>query len=309
MLALFLRARRTSTHRWRSLACDLGLLVTIAAVALLTCFVLFNGQALIEQIVGTELRSQQYYSLRGVNTLRDFKTHLLDAGWPYWALITLAVWGGLSLRTTRYKDETLVIFAMLLCTVGVLATRVPLRRRYLLLLSVSLSVLGGAAVDGLIHHLHGVDARSLWKFLPLSLSAGLVAFALAGVGWRINHLLSPGHPEDRLGEDAVQFIAQNTSPQAYIICDEGMITFRSGRRTPPSLSVISGRRIKTGGLTTEELITITEVYRPEAVVFWEHKLSTLPEHVAWVKAHYHPARVYDDRHQIFLLEAPQGEQR
>jgi len=92
-------------------------------------------------------------------------------------------------------------------------------------------------------------------------------------------------------------------------CDEGMITFRSGRRTPPPLSVISGRRIKTGGLSVTELITVTEVYRPEAVVFWEHKLSTLPEYVAWVKAHYHPARVYDDRHQIFPLEAPQGGRR
>ena len=309
VLALFLRARRVPSHRWRDLACDLGLLAMIAGMALVICFALFDGRALIEQIVGTELRSQQFYSPGEADTLERFKTYLLDAGWPYWGLIALAVWGGFSLRTGRCRDEALVILAMLFCTGGVLVTRVPLRRRYLLLLSAPLSVLGGAAADDLIRRLRERGVGALWKRLPLGLSLGLVTVTLAGVGWRISSLVGPVDTGDQRGEDAVQFIAHNTSPQAYIICDEGMITFRSGRRTPPSLSVISGRRIKTGSLTAGELITATQVYRPEAIVLWEHKLSTLPEYVTWAKAHYHAARVYDDRHQIFLLEAPQGRRR
>jgi len=301
VLALLLRARRAPSHRWRDLACDLGLLAVIAAVGLAVCFVLFDGRALMEQIVGTELRSQQLYSFREADTLKRFKTYLRDAGWPYWGQIALAIGGGFTLRTTRRRDEALVILAMLLCTAGVLVTRVPLRRRYLLLLSVPLSVLGGAAVDDALHRLRESGAGGLWRSLSLGLSLGLVAFALAGVGWEINHLVGPVRAGDQLGEDAVEFIVQHTSPQAYILCDEGMITFRSGRRTPPSLSVISGRRIETGSLTSAELITTTQVYKPEAIVLWEDKLTNLPEYIAWVKAHYHPARMYDDRHQIFLL--------
>ena len=306
VLALWLQARRAPSHRWRHLACDLGLLMVMAAVLLAACFALFDGRGLIEQIVGTELRSQQLYSLKEADTLERFKTYLLDAGWSYWGLLVLGIWGGLSLRTARRKDEVLLILATLLCTVGVLVTRVPLRRRYLVLLSVPLSVLGGAAVDDLIHRLREGRAGGLWKSLSLCVSLGLVAFTLAGVGWRINHLWGSVHGGDERGEDAVQFVVQNTAPQAYIICDEGMITFRSGRRTPPSLSVLSGRRIKTGGLTAEELIATTEVYRPEAIVLWEDKLTNLPEYIAWVEAHYHLARMYDDRHQIFLLERSQG---
>ena len=307
VLALFLRARRIPSHRWRDLACDLGLLAIIAAVGLAVCLVLFDGRALFEQIVGTELRSQQLYALGEAETLERLGTYLRDAGWPYWGLIALAIWGGFALRTAQCQDEVLVILAVLFCTGGVLVTRVPLRRRYLLLLSVPLSVLGGAAVDDALHRLRESEAGGLWRSLSLGLSLGLVAFALAGVGWEINHLLSPVHAGDQLGEKAVEFIVQHTSPQAYIICDEGMITFRSGRRVPPSLSVISGRRIETGGLTVEELIAATQMYRPKAIVLWEDKLTNLPEYIAWVKAYYHPARVYDERHQIFLLKAPRGE--
>lgn len=308
-LALYLCAQQTASHRWRRLACDVGLLIGIGAAILAICFALFDVPSLIDQILGTELRSQQFYSLREADTLERFRTYLRDAGWPYWGLLAVAAWGALSLRSVRRKPEVLLVLAMLLCTVGILMLRVPLRRRYLVLFSVPLSVLGGVAVDDLIRRLRDPKAAVLQRGVSLCLGVALVTAALAGVGWRINHLLSSVPGRDWRGEDAVQFIVQNTSPESYIICDEGMITFRSGRRSPPSLSVLSDRRIRTGGLTAEELIATTQVYRPEAIVLWEAKLSDVPEYIDWVEAHYHRARMYDDRHQIFLLSPAQGQLR
>lgn len=72
----------------------------------------------------------------------------------------------------------------------------------------------------------------------------------------------------KVGLAATDFAAAVTGPEGWGITDEPLVPFFAGRKVSPYLSDISYVRTQTGYLTADDLIVLTEIHHPQAIVIW-----------------------------------------
>ena len=103
-----------------------------------------------------------------------------------------------------------------------------------------------------------------------------------------------------------RFLRAITAPDAFIITDEPMIAFWANRNVPPPLTDTSRVRMRTGFLTTEQLVSLTGEYDPSAIVFWtsDRFVENLPGYVDWVKARYPRVGRFGERRKVYLRFRP-----
>jgi hypothetical protein len=110
----------------------------------------------------------------------------------------------------------------------------------------------------------------------------------------------------KVGLEATDFVAAVTDPEDWVITDEPLVPFWAGRKVPPYLSDISYVRTQTGYLTADDLIALTEVYHPQAIVIWSEGRFTqrLPAYVEWVEQNYSLATSFGPKRRIYVPVAP-----
>jgi 4-amino-4-deoxy-L-arabinose transferase-like glycosyltransferase len=69
----------------------------------------------------------------------------------------------------------------------------------------------------------------------------------------------------------------------WIMTDMPMYAFRVGRPVPPSVATFSSKRLATGSLTEEDILTAMRDYRPEQVLMARFQIPALE---AYLKEHY-----------------------
>jgi uncharacterized membrane protein len=69
----------------------------------------------------------------------------------------------------------------------------------------------------------------------------------------------------------------------WILTDMPMYAFRVERPVPPNLATFSQKRLSTGSLTEEEILTAMREYRPEQVLMARFEIPTLE---AYLQEHY-----------------------
>jgi len=92
--------------------------------------------------------------------------------------------------------------------------------------------------------------------------------------------------EAQAADQALEFLRGSVLPGSVVITDDPMLAFQAACTVPPSLAVPSFRRIKTGNLSSESLIALTQELQPAAILFWQQRLYHLEGYFDWIKRHY-----------------------
>lgn len=264
-----------------------GAALLLPAVILLFAF---DTRAVIRQVVDQRLEARAAYTTdetfwppryeRGVMFLRE-DTVLVALG-----LV------GMGLAWRQRRPGSWIVLAWLGLALVMLAIHNPIRYKHFLILVPPLAVLAGLAVTTWL-------AAFLFWFHDLkNLKAGLVPVAglalLAGLyAWQIPAALElwqskravPQPPPDEV--EALAFIQQVTAPGDCLITDDMQLLYWSGRMAPPELAEVSTNRLKSGALTLEELIDISDRYDCQLVAAVSNRIPQyLPDYMAWVESKY-----------------------
>jgi hypothetical protein len=69
----------------------------------------------------------------------------------------------------------------------------------------------------------------------------------------------------------------------WIVTDTPMYAFRVQRPVPPILATFSSKRLATGSLTSEDIVTAMDEYQPEQVLMARFEIPALEE---YLQQHY-----------------------
>ncbi|MBC7255328.1 MAG: hypothetical protein H5T66_04395, partial [Chloroflexi bacterium] len=224
-----------------------------------------------------------------------------EYGLSHLSLLALATYGAVRARPLR-KGPFLLIALWFLGALLQLVFHTPLYRHHLVALLFPLAAMAGA---GLGYLLEGLTSQRGWKRLPLALLLAWAVFEARDAVW-VSAVTLPsfeaGRPE--MMQEAIRWVEENTSPTARIVTDVHIIAIRANREVPLETINVSRMRIRTGGIGNAWLIEIVRREAPEAIVFWEKKLSSLDDFTTWVGCHYELARAFDERHRIYRARPP-----
>ncbi|MBC7316392.1 MAG: hypothetical protein H5T70_08245 [Chloroflexi bacterium] len=153
--------------------------------------------------------------------------------------------------------------------------------------------------------LEGLTSQRGWRRLPLALLLAWAVFEARDAVW-VSAVTLPTLEADRpeMMREAIRWVEENTSPTARIVTDAHIIAIRANREVPLETINVSRMRIRTGGIGNAWLIETVRREAPEAIVFWEKKLSSLDDFAAWVGCHYELAQAFDERHRIYRARPP-----
>jgi hypothetical protein len=302
-LALMVLLRHWGSPRpWRGLVSDLALLAVAVGLPLLPIPLLFDPGLFFAQVLGTP------WQARGAWPLRTFEYAIWMGeylGQENLGLSALAAYGLVTLAWRRSRAGLVIGFWLVLTIVALLTHRPLWAKHHFSLLLFPTACLAGIGVNDLI----GPPSRlvlSSRRRTETRVALGLIALAICV--WRLPATLAlDGEllaPDPFIAAwQAVEFVQERTAPTDFIVTDVPMIAFRSGRPIPPWVVVASSKRIRTGQLTDEELIAVSEQYRPRAVLLWDDHLIRLTGYIGWMRRHYYLAH-RDGQRQIWVRFDP-----
>jgi len=301
-LTILLSHQEEGRSDWAERARDLGLFALAVILPILIGLSRHDWRAMYDQVVVTQLRSSQVYDPKVASHARKIWRYLSVDNY---GLLALGLYGIIPGLRTRWR-ETLVILSWLCVTIIALLVRSPMwPKHHLVVLLLPLGVLAGIACQQIWDHLRRISAltsRSQALLILGLIALGVYLTSLPGI-LRTNRdlLAAPTYESQEL---AVRYIEQTTAADDFIITDYPIIPFLAERRVPPSLCTVSGKRIKIGLLTAEELIAATEEYQPKAIISWIERLPRLPAFMDWLRGRYYLACTYGEDHRIYLAFEP-----
>jgi hypothetical protein len=244
-------ARRRRVAAWAGAAL-LPLLAGLAAS---------GGSGGLAQLFGPHLAALGMFE-RQAAAARRFM--LLSPGFPALYLAAALAIGLLVVRQRRAR-----VLALWLGTVALwMLTYRPLWSHHLPDLLVPLAVALGAGAVAWARLARGLARERRWPkaglaaVVPLApLLLGLAAHVRSYDGWRFYYDNASVAELTRVAE----VIAAASAPEQFVLVDRPMIAFLARRRVPPSLAMISRKRLAVGGLTDREVVRALRDYRPAAV--------------------------------------------
>jgi 4-amino-4-deoxy-L-arabinose transferase-like glycosyltransferase len=296
---------RAERKRWLGIGFDLAWLGGAFALPVLFCLLAFDVAAMYDQLFVFHWQARAAFSLDRIANLSQIGEYLLKNG----GLLALAAYGCISLFLNRRVGRGFLITAWFLLIAAVLTNHAPLWPHLLVMLLFPLALGGGVAIGELVQYAK-LRGKRTWSWQRVSLPLiGLcaLAFYLMGLPSIVDtnsHRLMAYKTE--VGLAATDFVASVTDPEGWVITDEPLVPFCAGRKVPPYLSDTSYVRTQTGYLTADDLIALTEDYRPQAIVVWSEGRFTqrLPAYVEWVEQNYHLATSFGPKRRIYVPVAP-----
>jgi 4-amino-4-deoxy-L-arabinose transferase-like glycosyltransferase len=284
---------------------DLAWLGGAFALPLLFCLLAFDASAMYDQLFVFHWRARTAFSLDRVANLSQIGEYLLKNG----GLSALAAYGCISLLLTRRLGRGFLIIAWFSLIAAVLINHTPLWPHLLIILLFPLALGAGVAIGELWQWAIAWGDRT-WSWQR----EGIFLIGLCALALYLTELPSTvdtnGHRlrayDTEVGEAATEFVATVTDPEDWVITDEPLVPFCAGGKVPPYLSDISYVRTQTGYLTADDLIALTEDYRPQAIVVWSEGRFTqrLPAYVEWVEQNYRLATSFGPKRRIYVPVAP-----
>jgi hypothetical protein len=166
----------------------------------------------------------------------------------------------------------------------------PVFIRHALLVSPPLAVLAGAGV--------GLLARSWPPPYPYLAALGVAVLMLARptatleAGAPLWRILGTKPRMDPAEAESVRLMRQFTGRGDVVVTDDPLQAFLARRRMPPRLVDVSGTRVMSGTLTTEE--AVRESGDARLVVLWAGSLEKLPGYREWVRRHFRKVKTWRD---------------
>ncbi len=272
----------------KDVALDLGLLGVAFGLPILLALCVYDPQAMYEQAVALHWQGRSYHPIDMVRR----GPRIVEYLWQDRGLAFLALYGGLWCGWKRSRPA-LPLLVWLVLALLVIINQAPLTTHHMLPLLPPMAILGGVGLVQTVKSLSEVPGtskvpgtfRTLWGLI----GAGLVAFYLLnlpGVIGQDAHQVLETHTPDELEEDAMTLLTIITRPGDVVVSDDPLIVLLAGRNIVPALTSVDWRRLGTGQLAEEQLITMTEASEAAALVFWKERFDSLPNYKAWVEERY-----------------------
>jgi len=196
--------------------------------------------------------------------------------------------------TAAARFPTLVLGSWLLTTFATLFIYRPLQIHHLVFLTVPAAALTASALCHLLTRVRWRWATACMVGFPLvmTLINQFVAAASAQSG--------VANPPQKRG---IALVRAKTQAEDFIVCDDGIITGLSERRTPPFLTDLSHVRLRSGRVTRERFEAELDRFRPKLVLVWADRLTDLPYFADVMKSHrYQRIKNKDKAHQVYQLQ-------
>jgi len=273
---------------YKSLLIDLSLWAGALFLTILIFVFMFDINALFTQVVNQRLEARAAYA-----DVDNFWQSRYGQGIQFFqddmALVILAFLGLIIAWTRRQKDLWLLI-AWLALALTMLFIHTPVRIKHFLILLPHLAILGGLAVS------YWISTVNLWlkreQAPPIVTMGGLVLLIALSL-WQIPATLSlwqartniPQPPTDET--EALTFVDEILASDDCMITDDTQFLYWSGRMIPPELAEVSTNRLKSGALTVEELVNISNRYDCQLVAAISNRIPQfLPDYMKWVEWKY-----------------------
>lgn len=206
-----------------------------------------------------------------------------------WTLVGLAAMGAVIEGTNPTRRRGLVVtIAWFAATVATILMWSPIWEHYMLFLAVPLAAIAGSGLatagEWLVEVCKRRDGKPGWRGLVAVLAlAGLVVFAVQRSGESMPQLetgpdWSPSQLEVRV------FLEENVAPGEFVAADDPLLAFSAGRLVPPPFTGASHKRIRSGYLTSEDMIAIMSRYQVRTVLYATGRLEELPEFERWAES-------------------------
>jgi hypothetical protein len=267
--------------------------LTTVGMLLIIPFVLLGPLAMFEQtVLFPSQASTAYAHTRTTNWLR-ISLFLIKGNFG----LTLMATVGILVIFVNCRREEISILIWFMFTILALLLHVPLWPHLLVSLLFPITILAAKGVSRSIRMLKESKPLSTqWLLGFLLLAAFLTTWPWSLVG-DVNVLTAP-NPDSAVY--AIDWLRRSTSEDAIVLTDEALIPFAAGRRVPPPLVDTSSKRIKSGLLTSDEVIAVSETHRPSAVVLWNKgRFEDLPEVIEWIRKNYRSRITLEDGTQLF----------
>jgi 4-amino-4-deoxy-L-arabinose transferase-like glycosyltransferase len=203
-------------------------------------------------------------------------------------LILLGVFGAL---VSIYRRNWLTLYPLSWAVLAYILFSFysPVFYHHQLLITIPIALLAAAAVgDGINTLIHLRRSADL-----LSLPTLLSVLALAGFGWISLHY-APVLDKELMNQPRLSGFNLRATPGKlkvlrtmdeyidqtnWIVTDMPMYAFRVQRPVPPILATFSSKRLATGSLTEEDILTAMQEYHPEQVLMARFVIPPLEEYL------------------------------
>jgi len=254
-------------------------------VPILLCAAFYKARPMVEQTLLFHWQARDAFEWDALYNLRGITRYVVkDRG-----LFVLAFYGVIVLLIRSVRRSVPLILWCLIAAL-MLVNRAPLWPHLLTPLLLPLSIWAGLAVEHVFHVLNAArKTRKRRDVVGATVSVCvLIAYLLYLpdlVRTDAEQLTAPQKPIEMF---IAHFLQAVTDPDDFIVTDEPLVVFWADRNVPPPLTDTSLVRMRTGFLTTEQLVSLTEEYDPPAIVFWisDRFVRNAPEYVDWVEERY-----------------------
>jgi 4-amino-4-deoxy-L-arabinose transferase-like glycosyltransferase len=277
------RARRLPLRR------ALGGSLLIGCLALLP-LVFFDLNGLYAQAIYFHTQKRAVYDdtwMDNVQVLWEF----LVSNWTLTTLATLGVIASLLHSLAVVRQQGWLMLSWFALTFVSLLAQVPLfANHHPVVLVFPLAALAGATVAHLLAvWRHPISQPKLFLQRILLIGGyGLATLGLPDYPERLSAVARP--PLQPLAVEAMNLLRAVTAPEDLLVSDAQVIAFRAQRQSPPSLADTAEARLRSGNLTAEQLIVITQQSQANGVLFWSGRLASAPAFVKWTEQNYYPVR-------------------
>ena len=328
---------RQRRERWRLVVMDLLWVGAFFALPILLCLLVYDLGPMYEQVVKQQWMGRTVFEADAMTSLRRMAVYLFeDRG-----LAALALYGALTtliLRRNKSAQQCCAdqqprrgwpVVAWLILVILMLLNHAPLWPHLLMPLLFPLAILAGLGVEEIGHRLKrigqkqcpepfGLSPLTLLRTKPVEgrrkreVVGALVGFcALLIYGLNLPDLVRADAerltaPQKPIETFIARFLQAVSGPHDFIITDEPLAAFWADRNVPPPLTDTSLVRMRTGFLTAEQLVSLTEEYDPAAIVFWSSGrfAENVPEYLNWVDKRYTPIERFGKRRKVYLQFRP-----
>jgi len=307
LIVIEIHLKQWSIHqhgeRWRLVVMDLLWVGAFFSLPIFLCLLVYEFGPMYEQVVKQQWMGRTVFEADAMANLRRMAVYLFeDRG-----LAILALYGTLTALIQQPRRGWPVI-AWLVLVILMLLNHAPLWPHLLTPLLFPLAILAGLGVDEIGHRLKLVVQKKRKQEVAGAL-VGLCALLIYGLNLpglvRADgeRLAAPQAPIDLF---IPRFLQAVTEPDDFIITDEPLVAFWADRNVPPPLTDTSRVRMRTGFLTTGQLVSLTGEYDPPAIVFWssDRFVENVPEYVEWVDERYTRVERLGKRRKVYLRFKP-----
>jgi len=207
------------------------------------------------------------------------------------AAIPLLFLGVIGAMTSIYRKNWLTLYPLAWSVLAYAFLRFysPVFYHHQLLITLPVAMLASAAAgDGIRSLVRLRRVTDLPRFQTLLSTATLIGFILVSIHYvplldkqLMNHpritdftlKATPGKLR------VLRVMGEHADQTNWIMTDAPMYAFRVGRPVPPDLATFSSKRLATGSLTPEDILTAMHEYHPEQVLIARFEIPALEDYL------------------------------